>query len=254
VVNYAIGEGQATTYAFKKFRIRREVSVKRSMSLEDMQRLWAWEGATEYEQWYLDIFKVSFGLCGMNVKDLYELMDTDVVDGRVERDRSKTDVHLSIRIEPEVWALIERHKGHDGHLLDIAERWHSHRDFLSRMNRGLRVIGKVEEERVGCVRRIVSREPQWPWLSSYWARHTWATIAANMEIPIETIALGLGHAVGNAMTNVYIRPDLRRLDEANRRVMDAVTGRKETALESAGTTAVGEVSTWGGGEFVYVFA
>lgn len=55
----------------------------------------------------------------------------------------------------------------------------------------------------------------------HWARHTLATIAAELDIPKETIAAALGHG-GNTVTDIYIRFDQRKVDDANRRVMDYV--------------------------------
>jgi len=43
-----------------------------------------------------------------------------------------------------------------------------------------------------------------PDLSSYAARHSWATIAAELDIPKETIAKALGHS-DNSVTDIYIR-------------------------------------------------
>ena len=60
-----------------------------------------------------------------------------------------------------------------------------------------------------------------PHITTYWARHTWATIAASLDIPKETIAAGLGHG-GNTVTDIYIDFDRRKVDEANRRVIDWV--------------------------------
>ena len=64
-------------------------------------------------------------------------------------------------------------------------------------------------------------EPYFPELSGYWARHTWATIAAQLDIPKETIAAALGHSSGS-VTDIYIDFDKRKIDEANRRVIDFV--------------------------------
>lgn len=60
-----------------------------------------------------------------------------------------------------------------------------------------------------------------PDISTYWARHTWATIAASLDIPKETIAAGLGHS-NNTVTDIYIAFDNRKVDAANRRVIDAL--------------------------------
>lgn len=63
--------------------------------------------------------------------------------------------------------------------------------------------------------------PLFPELTTYWARHSWATIAASLDIPKETIAAALGHG-GNTVTDIYIDFDAKKIDEANRRVIDWV--------------------------------
>jgi len=45
-----------------------------------------------------------------------------------------------------------------------------------------------------------------------------------LEIPNETIAAALGHSFGNRTTAIYIDKDIRKVDEANRKVIDYVLG------------------------------
>ena len=63
-------------------------------------------------------------------------------------------------------------------------------------------------------------------LTTYWARHSWATVAASLDIPKETIAAALGHG-GNTVTDIYIDFDQKKVDEANRKVLDYVFGAPE---------------------------
>ena len=58
-------------------------------------------------------------------------------------------------------------------------------------------------------------------LTSYYARHSWATVAAELDIPKETIAAGLGHG-GNSVTDIYIDFDMKKVDAANRQILDYV--------------------------------
>ena len=53
------------------------------------------------------------------------------------------------------------------------------------------------------------------------ARHTWATVAIYLDIPRETVAHALGHSLRD-VTEIYIDFDPRKVDEANRRVIDWV--------------------------------
>ena len=70
-------------------------------------------------------------------------------------------------------------------------------------------------------REVEVFRPAFPMLSSYVARHSWATIAASLDIPKDVIAHALGHG-GSSVTDIYIDFDQRKVDEANRRVLDWV--------------------------------
>ena len=54
----------------------------------------------------------------------------------------------------------------------------------------------------------------------YIARHSWATIAYSLDVPKETISEALGHEIGSRVTSIYIAFDRRKVDEANRKVID----------------------------------
>ena len=61
--------------------------------------------------------------------------------------------------------------------------------------------------------------------SSNWARHTWATLCAELDVPDPTISLGMGHRIaGHRTTAIYIKRDQRKVDEANRLVIDYIFG------------------------------
>ena len=62
---------------------------------------------------------------------------------------------------------------------------------------------------------------------TYTARHTWATLAAELDIPDETISLGMGHSTGNRVTNIYINRNQKKVDEANRKVIDYLVNNLE---------------------------
>lgn len=59
-------------------------------------------------------------------------------------------------------------------------------------------------------------------ITTYFARHSWATIAAELDIPDDVISQALGHAARNSTTAIYIERNIRKVDEANRKVIDWV--------------------------------
>ena len=44
----------------------------------------------------------------------------------------------------------------------------------------------------------------------------------DLDIPKETVAAALGHEMGNRITAVYIDFDQRKVDDANRRLIDHI--------------------------------
>lgn len=59
-------------------------------------------------------------------------------------------------------------------------------------------------------------------LTWYWARYSWATYAAELDIPKDTISEALGHSHGAKVTGIYIKYNRDKVDAANRRVIDYV--------------------------------
>lgn len=226
VFNHAIDDELTELYPFRRFKIKSQPTRKRALPVEALRELFSLD-VEPWQQRYLDFFKLSFFLCGINIGDLCKL--TGIAYGRVEYNRAKTGKPYSIKVEPEAMEIIERYRG-TGHLLDVLDNYKDYRDFSHRLNDNLKCMGGVRTERRvardGKCREVTVREERWPGLSTYWARHTWATIAASLDIPKETIAHALGHSQ-NSVTDIYIDFDMRKVDEANRRVMDWVLYAKK---------------------------
>ena len=215
VINRAIDEELTDKYPFRRFKIHHEETRKRSLATEDIRKLFSCP-VEPYQEFYRDMFKLMFMLCGINAIDLYNL--TGIVNGRIEYRRAKTKRLYSIKVEPEVMEIINRWKG-SKRLLCIADRWSSHKDFTKWMNVALKKIGNMEIVGRGGKKEI---KPYWPELSAYWCRHSWSTVAyTDLDIPKDVIAQSLGHGK-KTVTDIYLDKDQRKIDEANRRVLDWV--------------------------------
>lgn len=218
VFNDAIDDEITQHYPFRKYKIRREATPKRSLSVEELRELFAYP-VEEHQRKYLDMFKLTFMLIGINICDLCHLKG--IKGGRVEYQRAKTHRLYSIKVEPEALEIIERYKGKEW-LLNPLDRYENYKQYARHLNDALQAIGEVEIGKQG--RKTI--KPLHPELTTYWARHTWATIAASLDIPKETIAAALGHG-GNTVTDIYIDFDQRKVDDANRRVLDWVLYEKK---------------------------
>jgi integrase len=133
-------------------------------------------------------------------------------------------------VEPEALALMKRIGQGKKHLLASMDRYKTLHDYTRRLNEGLKRMGPVSGKGGN---GSPTTTPLFPYLTSYWARHTWATLAAELEIPKETISAALGHEIGSRITSIYIDYDQRKVDAANRRVIDCIVAKKKMRLSLA---------------------
>ena len=76
-------------------------------------------------------------------------------------------------------------------------------------------------------------------MSTYYNRHSWATFASEIGIPLETIGRALGHSVwDNTVTAVYVKYDKKTIDEANRMVIDYVNSDKPNDSRGESSSAL----------------
>ena len=206
VLNWAINEGYTANYPFRRYKMQYAQTEKRSLTLAELRRL-ASLPCIGFAREYRDMFILSFCLLGINIVDLFALTASDYSDNRIRYRRAKTGRLYDIRVWPQAAALINQYRGEE-HLLCIADRYRSSRDYTQHINAGLKKL---------------IPEPPFNHLSTYYARHSWATIAYNeLGASMETISAALGHQYGSRITSVYINPDTRKVDKLNRRMLDLI--------------------------------
>lgn len=222
VYNYAIDEELTTNYPFRRFKIKTVKTDKRNLPVETLRQILTYP-IEDWQVAYRDMFKLSFMLMGINFADMLNLEPGAMREGRIVFNRHKTARLYSMKVEPEALELIEKYSG-EKHLLSIMDSRKDYLQYIRQTNNALRKIGDCERSGLGGKK---THHAICPDLSTYWARHTWATIAASLDIPKETIAAALGHG-GNTVTDIYIDFDRRKVDEANRKVLDWVLyGKKD---------------------------
>ncbi len=190
-------------YPFRRYKIKQEVTVKRSLTVEEIRQIKNIELPEELST-YRDFFILSFYLIGINAVDLLHLKKADFENDRIIYRRSKTKRIYSIKVYPETLAIINKYPGKK-YLLSFLQKCNS---FTTLANHYLKQVAYICD-----IPRPVS---------TYYARHSWATIASSLDIPRDVIAHALGHGQ-STMTDIYIDFDIKKVDIANRKVIDAVT-------------------------------
>ena len=224
VYNEAIREGLISqeNYPFRQFRIKTEQTAKRSLTVDELRKLRDYSGEAHIRK-YIDVFFISFYLAGINMIDLLQLPKLE--GGRIEYRRSKTGILCQINVPQEALQLIRKYEGKE-RMLRFGEEYKNHKDFLHRMNENLQKVGimfyEYKQAKNGAIHKSKHYIPDFPEITSYWARHTWATIAADIDIPDAVIDMALGHKSPYPMTDIYVRRNQKKVDEAVRAVIDYI--------------------------------
>ena len=219
VFNYAINVKElGISYPFRSFKIVAETTASRALTIEQIRLLRSYPTEEPHLAKYRDIFMLMTYLRGINAADLFTALKTDVINGRLEYKRKKTGTFYSIMIEPEAQAIIDKYSG-DKYLLDICETWSNPTDYLRKMDKGLKKIGPMERKGKGGKKIYKGILPD---LSSNWARHTYASLAAALKLPINIVSEGMGHKIGSPTTAIYVHYLRQQVDDATRKIIDYI--------------------------------
>jgi site-specific recombinase XerD len=206
--NQAITDGIAdiSTNPFRRYKIPKAATRKRNLSALEIATIYRVEIKDPLMAWARDMFMLSFFLIGINMKDLFLL--SKIEDGRIFYIRSKGKKPYSIKVHPEAQEIISRYPG-SKYLLNTMDRYVDYRSATKRVNYKLKDIGKLCK---------IEKE-----ITTYWCRHSWATIGRSLKIAKDDISLGLGHQRPNLeITEIYIDDEQEIIDIANRQIIDHI--------------------------------
>ena len=157
-----------------------------------------------------DLFIFSYCTRGMAFVDMANLKKSNIKHGCIWYSRHKTSQPLCIRIESEIKRLIDKYKRKTPdtpYIFPILQGDDALLDF-KRYHIGLNNYNRLLKKLAGEVGMECN-------LTSYVARHSWATSARNHHIPISVISAGLGHE-SEKTTEIYLkRLENSLVDSAN---------------------------------------
>ena len=195
---------------------------KRAITKEDVQRLADLEIEREnrfsYRDFARDIFLFSYYTAGINFTDIASLRYCDIINGRISYSRNKTQKLLSFRLMPTAMAIIEKYSrsGHssDDYIFPILDK-QVHITPQQIFNRTHKVLRKVNRELKVLGEMIGLQIP----LTTYVARHTYATVLKRSGVNIAIISESLGHS-DLSTTQIYLDSfENSQIDEAMKNLL-----------------------------------
>jgi integrase len=151
----------------------------------------------------------------MSFVDLVHLRKSDLKGNYITYHRRKSGSLVTVKVLPPARALLGLFLSRDKdspYLLSILGEDTLYRSLLRRFNRHLNTLGDMlglEES-----------------LTSYVARHTWATSAYHIGVPTAVIGQAMGHRTENVTSTYLASFNTETVDDANRMVWESMFGNK----------------------------
>lgn len=183
---------------FKKVFTGIEKTGKRSISKEEIRRLQSLKlQSGTYICLVRDIFLFSFYACGIPFVDIAHLKKSQITKGYLTYARQKTGQKIRIPLEPCMTVILDKYISESREyifpIIDSSDRETAYRQYrtgICRYNKTLKQLEKKCGDECN--------------LSSYVARHTWASLAYQSNIDLHVISSALGHTTPRT-TFIYIK-------------------------------------------------
>ncbi len=181
-----------------------EATAKRSLKIEDIRKIRDYQPVNRSEMIGKNMFMIIFMMCGINAVDLKNNLYQS--EGRLNYNRSKVEGRrkdkgfISVAIPKEAKPYVDWY-------LSIKDNWSNSKNLILAINKGLKSIAK----NIGIDEGI----------STYYARHSFATIARNdCKKHKEDVSIALNHTDRDtSTTDIYIAPDWSIIDEVQNAVI-----------------------------------
>lgn len=178
---------------------------KRSIHKEDIQRLIQSESPvtrSPYTEFARDIFLFSYFSAGINFKDIATLRYTDMEEDRIFYHRHKTGKAMTCRLHPQAKEIIAKYARsgamREDYIFPILDR-HIHCTEQQIHNRVHKVLIHINRALKSWSRLLGLTTP----LTTYVARHTYATVLKRSGVSVALISESLGHS-DLSTTQIYL--------------------------------------------------
>ena len=187
-------------YPFDDYKVSKlkQKTAERAISKENVIEVLKYKGKTPYECLAIDLFTFSYLTAGINFVDIANLTHDNIIDNRLSYIRKKTKKVITIPLQPKAFELIEKYKPFGKtYVFPVLSPFHKTEQqkanrvhkVISKVNKNLKSIGKELNIPIG--------------LTTYVARHSFATVLKRSGVSTSIISESLGHS-SEKVTQIYL--------------------------------------------------
>lgn len=185
-------------FSKRKYQIPASRNVKKALSLEEVERIFNYEAIPNtWLEKARDFFLFSYLALGMNMKDILQLKNSNIDEDFIRFTRAKTKstirsgvLPISVHINPSIQEIINRHRNpsseKDDYLFNVLTQDltpERERAVIQQFTKMVNKYIKVIAEKAGINKPV----------TTYYARHTYATAMYRSGVSTEFIAESMGH-------------------------------------------------------------
>lgn len=161
-----------------------------------------------------DTFVFCFCACGLPFIDFIHLTRENIHDGMLSYERQKTGIHIEMEILPPMQRYIDHYATDSPYLFpiltttNIEESYKQYQKAIRKYNHRLKLLSQMLPFDIN--------------LSTYVARHTWATTVYHNNMPESYIKERMGHT-SLQTTRTYLKSfESSKIDAVNKRIIGAI--------------------------------
>ena len=204
-------------YPFKSFGVSRlhQNTPKRAVNKDCIRKILNYP--TEDKRYYcslaIDLFKFSYFMGGINFADMAYLTGRNIMDGRLVYSRRKTKKIINLPLQQDALDVLNKYRSESDYLFPIFLPYH--KTEQQRRNRLHKVITKVND-----ALKDIGKELGIPIdLTTYVARHSYATVLKRSGVSTAIISESLGHS-SEKVTQIYLDSfENSQIDEAMKNLL-----------------------------------
>lgn len=187
-----------------KYQIKEGVGKKKALNKKQLKAIANYSDGNKFTEFYCDLWLFIYFCNGINVADLINLKFSDIQNGEISfirektKDRTRDAKRIYAPITPEMQSIIEKWGNNPRKSIyifpfmkagdDAWEHEKKKKNLTKHINDRMKVIG--EKLNIGKI-------------TTYVARHTYATVLRNEGVPVSIISPMLGHT-SVTTTEIYL--------------------------------------------------
>lgn len=203
-------------YPFDTYKISKlhEGTAKRAISKQEVKAIVEYRAKWEYQQLAIDLFYFSYLCAGINFKDIAYLTKNNIIDNRIVYTRKKTKKLIKVPLQDKAFEIICKYENPNSkYLFPILSPAHkTDQQKINRLTKVLKTTNKYLKQ--------IGQELDIPIdLTTYVARHTYATVLKRSGVNTSIISESLGHS-SEKVTQIYLDSfENSQIDEAMKNLL-----------------------------------